>query len=241
MNEFDRSSNLREERMQKALMALIPGVILILLAVVLFMYASGWTLGLRWIILLAGVVATAFGIKNLLDMKKIEVHKVTCPFCEGSNSFTEEPMSDVRCNKCNRQIPIVDGRVLKVWQVRCGFCNTLNYYSEKSIGLICEECDREIPISTEDDGRQASQAMHTYSRHDDDNAPSNLVLVEAGPKIEEMIPVLQKMLALNRNQVKEIIDQTPTVLLQGIPKKKAELLRTQIESHGGHAKAEVLE
>ncbi|MFX9012007.1 hypothetical protein ABTN18_19845, partial [Acinetobacter baumannii] len=57
----------------------------------------------------------------------------------------------------------------------------------------------------------------------------------SGPKTEEMIDCLQHMLALNRNQVKQMFDELPVTLLTGIPKKKAELLSAQISSHGGTA------
>jgi ribosomal protein L7/L12 len=234
MSEVDRSSNIREQRAQRALMALVPGVLGLLFCVVLFVYASGWTVGLRWVLLVLSLAAVAYGLWQFFEMRKVTSFEIVCPFCNGKNIFTIEPMNDVRCEHCNRDVPILDGRALKVFQVRCGYCNTLNWYSEKSTGLICEECDRAIPIAT-DEGH-ASPAMHTYARQDDDT-PYNLVLLDAGPKREEMIPVLQKMLALNRNQVKDLMDDVPMVLLQGVPKKKAELMAAQILSHGGRASA----
>ncbi len=68
----------------------------------------------------------------------------------------------------------------------------------------------------------------------DDNHPYDLILT-AAPENEEMIKCLQTMLALNRNQVKDIIEDLPQVLLQGIPRKKAELLMAQISVHKGTA------
>lgn len=235
MSNFDRSSNLREERVQRAFISIIPGVILLLVAIVMFAYdREGWTGGLRLVLAIAGVGAIGYGAWQLMELRKVTSFNVVCPFCKGKNTFSEQPMSDVRCDSCNREIPIVDGRQLMVFQVRCGYCNTLNWYSEKSTGLICEECDREIPIATDEDMNRPSPAMHTYARHDDDT-PYNLLLLDPGPKREEMIPVLQKMLALNRNQVKDIMDEVPVILLQGVPKKKAELMAAQIATHGGRA------
>jgi large subunit ribosomal protein L7/L12 len=233
MSNFDRSSNIREERAQRAFVSLIPGGLGLIFAIVLFNYASDWTVGLRWVVLLFSVAAICYGVYQILEMRKVTSFEVVCPFCQGKNVFTEQPMSDVRCDHCNREVPIVNGRLLRVFQVRCGYCNALNWYSEKSTGLICEECDREIPIANEGDGK-SSPAIHTYSRHDDDT-PHNLILLDPGQKREEMIPVLQKMLALNRNQVKDIMDDVPVILLQGVPKKKAELMAAQIQAHGGRA------
>lgn len=234
MSDIERSSNIREEKAQRAFMSIVPGVIGLVFAIVLFFYATGWTLGLRWVLLAFSVAAIGYGLWQLTEMRKIATYDIICPFCKDKNTFSEEPRHDVRCNHCNRDIPVLDGRMLKVFEVRCGFCSALNWYSEKSTGLICEECDRVIPIST-DEGA-ASAAMSTYARHDD-NTPYSLTLIDAGLKREEMIPVLQKMLALNRNQVKKIIEETPMVLLQGVPRKKAELLAAQITAHGGQADA----
>lgn len=234
MSDLERSSNVREAHAQRACLSLIPGGIGIFFTVILFVYASGWTLGLRWVMLGFSVAAVAYGLWELVQMRKITSYDVRCPFCEAKNVFTEEPMQDVRCEHCNREIPIVDGRQLRVFQVRCGFCNALNWYSEKSTGLICEECDRVIPIAT-DEEHAPSPALSAFARHDDDS-PYNLILIDGGPKHEEIIPVLQRMLALNRNQVKDIIGEVPVILLQGVPKKKAELLAAQITAHDGQAK-----
>ena len=76
--------------------------------------------------------------------------------------------------------------------------------------------------------------MHAYARHDDTER-YNLVLLDAGPKRQEIIAVLQKMLALNRNQVKEIMDDVPMTLLHGVPKKKAELMSSEIAACGGRS------
>ncbi len=233
MTEFDRSSNVKEERATRALVSLVPGVILVLVGAWMYAFPEPAMAGLRLVLVIAGAAAIGYGVWQLSLMRKITTYNVTCPFCQAKNTFTEQPMEDVRCNSCNREVPILNGQILKVFQVRCGYCNTLNWYSEKSTGLICEECDREIPIST-DDEHAPSKAFHAFTRHDDD-APYNLVLIDPGPKHEEIIPVLQKMLALNRNQVKDIMDEVPVVLLQGVPKKKAELMAAQIQAHGGRA------
>ncbi|MCE9557511.1 MAG: ribosomal protein L7/L12 [Armatimonadetes bacterium] len=126
-------------------------------------------------------------------------------------------------------IPVQDGKILAVQQVRCGFCNHLNYYNETSVGLICEECDREIPIATVD-GQLAPKSFHMFTRHDDDKY-YDLVLLEAGKKTEEVISCLQHMLALNRNQVKQMLDELPVTLLTGINKMKADMLNAQLSAH----------
>jgi hypothetical protein len=43
------------------------------------------------------------------------------------------------------------------------------------------------------------------------------------------------MLALNRNQVKQMLEELPVTLLTGIPRRKAEMLKAQLTIHDGIA------
>ena len=237
MSHLERSSNIKEQLGQKALVSVIPGVIAIAIGGVMVRY-QGMMIGLGIVLCVLGVAAVVFGATQLAQLKKIPSFPVKCPFCNHKNDFTEEPMSDVRCEGCQRSIPIYEGRILNVEQVRCGFCNHLNYYSEKSTGLICEDCNRIVPIANEG-GAQAQATMEHYTIQDD-NRPYDLILSEgASSNNEDLVSTLQHMLALNRNQVKQMLEETPVVLLTGIPKKKAELLKAQIEMHHGKAEFRV--
>jgi len=231
MPQVERSSDVKEQIGTRALMTLIPALILLGLGG-LMIYYKGMLLYLGFLLVAGGVGLLVYGIMQLTKMKKVTDVTLRCPFCDHTNHFVERPTSDVRCGGCLRQIPIVDGVILRVFQVRCGFCNHLNFYSEKSTGLICEECDRVIPISTDDDSPTKKTFEHFTVK--DDNAVYDLVLID-GQKGEDLIGCLQKMLALNRNQVKQLLEEMPVTLLTGIPKKKAELLKAQIEMHHGKA------
>ena len=236
----ERSSNLREAYALRAFISIVPGVIVLVISIVLFVFNKSYaettmTVGLQWVLLVLSLAAIGYGVSQLSQMRKIASFSVECPFCQAKNKFTTQPTNDVRCDHCNRDIPILDGHTLRVFEVRCGFCSTLNWYSEKSTGLICEDCDRQIPIAVADE-REASPAMQMYARHDD-TARYNLVLVDPGTKKEEIITVLQKMLAQNRDQVKEIMEDVPVTVLHGVPKKKAELMASEITSAGGRADA----
>jgi len=151
-------------------------------------------------------------------------------------------MEDVRCTGCGRLVPIQDGRILKVFQVQCGFCQELNWYNERSVGLICENCDREIPISTADGG-QGHAAMGAYAAHVD-TEKYDLVLLGVQRSSEELISALQKIMSLNRNQVKQMMDMSlnrnqvkqmmeaaPVTMFTGIPKMKAEAIQGQLRGH----------
>lgn len=218
---------------------IVGSIIALIIAAIVAYYTNsqnGAPSPLAYVLGLIGIGMGAYGGYRMTRITKIQEFKFECPFCQTNNILTAMPMDDFRCVHCNREVPVVDGNVLAVYQVRCGFCNALNYYSDKSTGLICEECDRAIPIAS-DEGTHAKKVFENFTIHDDDQ-PYDLVLLSA-PKSEEMISCLQQMLALNRNQVKELLEDLPQTLLTGIPKKKATLLTTQISIHKGKAEASV--
>lgn len=208
------------------MLALIGGVIALGLGIVMLVY-RGMMVGLGAVLTLAGAAAVGYGVYELIQTKKVSSNKTICPYCSAANDFTESPTHDFACRSCGRMVPVENGRILEVHQVRCGFCNTLNFWSSRSFGLICEECSREIPIAGLEGGQKRIQA---YAVKDDDKT-YDLVLTGVGKNSEDLVSALQHMLALNRNQVKEIMANTPQVLLVGIPKKKAELLSAQLSVH----------
>lgn len=235
------SDFVKEEAASDGLMLLVPGVILMLVAIVLYYYQSrqgGLFVSLAMILGAIGLALIGTGGYRMSRIKQVETHGVECPFCQMVNHLTAHPKSDFRCVHCNREVPVENGVVLGVYQVRCGYCNELNYYTDKSTGLICEKCDRAIPIANDQENRSA-KVFENFTVHDDDK-PYDLVLLEA-PTTEEMINCLQHMLALNRNQVKDMLEELPITILTGIPKKKAKLLCTQIEVHKGRAESSVSE
>lgn len=239
-----RAEIVREELASNAFLSIVPGLFVTLIASVMLFYqltqvgTSSALLPVSIVLLIIGVGLIGFGIYKASQVKKVAVFKIDCPFCEKTNELTDEPKSDFRCVHCNREVPIENGVILAVFQVRCGFCDHLNFYSEKSTGLICEECDRAIPIAT-DEETHAKKIFENYTIHDDDH-PYDLIINKA-PNSEDMVKTLQTMLALNRNQVKDIIEDLPQTLLTGIPKKKAELLAAQISMHKGEAEIKMSE
>jgi ribosomal protein S27E len=236
MSQPQRSTSVKEQFAQRGLLAVIPGTVAVLIGVPMVGYQSMF-LVLGYVLMAMGLGAIVYGVSQFVKSKGVPDFPVQCPFCQHRNAFMEPAREDVRCEGCQRMIPIEDGRILHVSQVRCGFCNHLNYYSEKSTGLICESCNRVIPISTADGQPHAKKSFEQYTVHDDDR-PFNLVLLGGDPKHEELVSCLQHALALNRNQVKDMFEALPVTLLTGIPKRKAEMLRAQIEMHGGEAAAQ---
>lgn len=228
-----RRSDILESFGEQAVMFGISGLVLLGIGVIILAY-NGFGAGLQnlgWILAVVGGAGVLFAGVQLAKSNKVHGLDVACIYCDARNTFTEFPTEDFRCTACNRSVPIKDGKVLPVFQVRCGYCNTLNYYNEKTEVLICEECDHEIPIARED-GKPVKHVMKAYAVTDDDRS-YELVLTGTGHKNEELIAALQHMLALNRNQVKQMLGELPVTILTGITRKKAEMIQAQLAIHEG--------
>jgi ribosomal protein S27E len=231
MAQPQRSSDVVESHSEHALTASLIGLALLAFGFLLWRYqGEGWFLPLSYLLLSFGAIAMLYGIYAALQVRKVEGVVVQCPFCNAKNMLTEQPTGDVSCNECHRMIPITaDGTVLPVSQVRCGYCNELNYYSSKTEVLVCEYCNHEIPIAQEE-GKPTKHLPSGYAIQEDHQL-YELRLIATGPRTEELIGALQHMLALNRNQVKQMLDELPVTLLTGITRKKAEMLRAQLAVH----------
>jgi hypothetical protein len=230
-----KTSDVIEEKSEIALEYVLVGGLAILIGLFLFHYrGSGMLLGLVTVLLIGGAISVYWGISRAWKVREVKGIPFVCSYCNKKNYLAEEPSDDFLCSYCNRAIPVQDGVVMPVYQVRCGYCNELNYYNARTEVLICEKCDHEIPIAQEE-GKPQKHLPHGFVIQDDPNL-YDLVLVEPGPKTEELIPALQQMLALTRPQVKQIMEELPAVLLTGITRKKAEMLQAQLAVH--EAKAE---
>jgi hypothetical protein len=233
MEKPTRSSDVVEVHSEHALAFGLGGVVALALGGLLLKYqGDGWLVGFAYVLVLGGIGAVIYAIYCALQIRKVESVSVACCYCHHDNQLVEMPTVDFSCLECHRMIPVAaDGRVLPVSQVRCGFCNELNYYSEKTEVLICEYCDHEIPIAQEE-GKPTKHVPRGYAITEDDRL-YELVLIAYGPKTEDLIAALQHMLALNRNQVKQMLTELPVTVLTGITRKKAEMLQAQLSIHEG--------
>ncbi|MBA3727083.1 MAG: hypothetical protein H0W86_11725 [Armatimonadetes bacterium] len=238
-----KRSDVIEGQWEKAITWGIFGLLSLLLGLIIFKYGDGWFqfgkfqgldltaisypfLGLASILIL-------YAIAKAASSRKVTSYTATCPYCGHDTMFVEQPMDDFACEDCHRRVPVMDGNVLDVTGIRCGFCGALNFMSDKTKVLICEECDREIPLLDAKTG-EMRHAAKGYARVDDD-AVYELMLVGVGKDREALINSLQHMLAMTRNQVKDMLDNLPAPMLKGINRRKAEMLTAQIEANEGRA------
>jgi ribosomal protein L7/L12 len=239
MPKAARSSDVIESHSEKALSYGIGGVVLLVLGVLLFLNrGDGSYTPLAALLGGIGAACSAYAIYCVTQLRKVTSVPVDCPYCKKRNHLTEAPVADFSCNGCFRMVPVVEGKILTVQQVRCGYCNELNYYSDKTEVLLCESCNHEIPIA-QGHGTLGKSIPKGYAVKEDTDY-YELALVAFDHKTEELISALQHMLALNRNQVKEMLEHLPVTLLTGISRKKAEMLQTQLAVHGAAAEFKVL-
>lgn len=234
-----RRSDVLEIIAERSLVFGLSGIVVMALATVLYVYrGDGYTAGLIVVLGLAGATCTVLALVSAFKIRKVTNYDVVCPYCEALNQLTDQPTEDFVCVECQRAIPVLDGQVIPVFQVRCGYCNALNYYNEKTEALICENCDHQIPIATAEGGLK--ELPRGYAQVDDPNL-YELVLLQPGNRTEEVIDTLQRMLALNRNQVKQILEEVPITLLTGITRRKAEMLQAQLTVHEAASEFRVIQ
>jgi hypothetical protein len=232
-----RKSDIIEMIGEKAIVWGLGGVISLAFGFLLKRYTVNeggqYIVGLAWTFIVGGAGMFLFSLYAASRVKTVTGFRVKCPYCDRKNVLVEPPKDDFLCVYCNRQVPVEDGEVLPVFQVRCGYCNELNFYNATTEVLICEKCDHEVPIASEE-GKPVKHVPRGYAITEDDRL-YELVLIAQGHKTEELIETLQHMLALNRGQVKDILNDLPATLLTGITRKKAEMLQAQLSLHGGVA------
>jgi hypothetical protein len=238
---IQRYSDVIESISEKAFYFFLGTIVCGALGGILYKYrGDGYLVGLAYVLLIAAVLMLVYGIYVASQARKVKTFNIECPICTEVNELTEKPTNeDITCVACNHRIPIQDGKVLPVMQVRCGYCNSLNYYSDKTDLLICETCNHEIPIHQED-GKPVKHLPKGFALVDD-NMLYELVLLEGSKTDEDLVKTLQSMLALNRNQVRDLLDELPVTLLQGITRMKADMLTAQLVGHGAKAEGRAIQ
>ena len=228
MPSVERSTDLVEERSETAVIWGGGALALFVIGGIFWYFQrdGGALIYFGMLLCLMGAGCGGYAVYSLMQIRKVPHFDYGCPYCKANNRLAAEPEADFTCVECHRLIPVHDRKVLPVHRVVCGYCREPNYYSDKTIVLLCESCNHEIPISRAD-----GSVAHSKFAVQDDVRTYELQLTGFEHGSEELITCLQQMLALNRNQVKDMLTSLPVVLLSGIPKKKAEMLSAQLAVH----------
>jgi len=242
MPRVPRASDVIEIFSERSISFAFCGVLSVTLAGLLYRYkGAGSLMGLALCLVLLGVFCLVFAAYTALQVRKVTAHDVNCPFCEAPNTLVSAPNDDFPCVQCNRMIPVVDGKTIPVSQVRCGFCNELNFYSDKTEVLLCENCNHEIPIAHDETGAPRKTIPAAFVVVDDEALYEFQLIGHGKHKEEELINALQHILALNRSQVKQMLTELPVTVLTGITRKKAEMLKAQLSLYDGEAEFHPME
>lgn len=224
----------------------VIGLVSLVLGTIIFVYGTNIRIvktsldfsSFGWPLLALAPLAFLYAGYRVLVSRREPSYISTCPYCDAEIELTAAPEDDFSCDSCHRRVPVLDGRVLEVHGVSCGYCGHANYMSEKTLVLICENCDREIPLLNPETG-EMRHLPRGFARVDDDGVYQLLVVAEGREK-EALMTSLQHILALNRNQIKAMLENLPVPILSGIPRRKAEMLKAQIEASGGTAEYKLI-
>jgi hypothetical protein len=232
MASVERSTDLVEERSETAVLWGGGGIALMAIGAIFWYFQrdGGSLIYFGMLMTVLGLGCASYAGYSLMQIRKVQHFGYDCPYCKAKNRLAAEPETDFICIDCHRLIPVRDRKVLPVHRVVCGYCKEPSFYSDKTNVLLCENCNHEIPI-TKADGSVA----HSRFAVQEDNRTYELSITGYEHATEELVSCLQHMLALNRNQVKDLLTSLPVVLLTGIPKKKAEMLAAQLASNGAAA------
>lgn len=232
MASVERSTDIVEERSETAFIWGGAALVLFLIGGIFWYFQrdGGALIYFGMLLVFMGFCSLCYGVYSAMQIRKVHHFAYECPYCKAKNRLAEEPETDFTCIECHRLIPVLDKKVLQVYRVNCGYCREANYYSDKTIVLLCESCNHEIPITHAD----GSVAHSKFAVHEDVRT-YELSLTGYQHVTEDLVSCLQQMLALNRNQVRDMLTALPVVLLTGIPKKKAEMLAAQLATHGAAA------
>lgn len=226
-----RSSDLVETYVARALGTGALGLVILGLGVVMFIFRGDSGLALAVVLLVIASLLLSYAAFCVLKSRKVGSHKLVCPMCGATNGFEEAPTSDVVCRQCHRTIPIENGKLLPLKQVSCGACNESNWYSDRTKSLLCESCGREIAIAHSGDSSSATYAVQNDAR------PYELVLLAYEPGHDDLADALQELLGINRAQVRTILTELPSVLLTNVPKQKAEMVQKELAQTGAALEA----
>ena len=90
MADFERTTNVKEEYSSRGIMALAPGLILLLIGIVMFIYQrsqGGVLVALSVVLMVMAVGLICYSGVEFAKIKKVTTADVKCPFCEATNTF----------------------------------------------------------------------------------------------------------------------------------------------------------
>lgn len=140
------ASDIVETNTSQAVMAGGVAVLCLILGGLFVYYGTLAIAG--WLLIAIAVGCIVFAIVRLVQNKQVPITRMGCPYCQFQNSLTEKPEKDFMCRSCGRLVPIENGIVMPIYRVNCEHCTKENFFSKRTIKLICEDCGKEVNIDS---------------------------------------------------------------------------------------------
>lgn len=140
-----RASDVVEQNTTHAAISGGIAVVCLILGVVFFSYGA---VPLAIVLFVISAGCGVFAGIRLFQNSQVPIERVACPYCQHVNALTGAPQGDFTCQKCLRRVPVENGVVMPVYKVPCEHCQTPNFFSRRTIKLICEECGKEVNLDS---------------------------------------------------------------------------------------------
>jgi ribosomal protein L7/L12 len=235
VNEPIKRSDAIEQEYTQAVLYGIVGLVALGLTFLFWRYGGmfysfSWGFGLVWL------GAWGYAVWSYYKTTRVPAHPVKCPFCHKATVLVAPPQMDFTCEHCLKRVPIENGCVLEVIAVKCPHCGSMEQVSVKATAAICEQCQREFPV------RVTGRVPVGMPLPQDDPTPYELVLLGVDRhKEEQAILALERLLDLNRPDVKKLLESAPVVLLTNLSRRKAESYVRELSEQGVKIEARRIE
>lgn len=222
-----------EAELQRIIPIVIGGVVVLLLGLFLLYLSTiaAWMpFFIGVIVTIAGVGIAGYGGWQYLQLNNMPSYPVVCPYCNQPTLFLAPPTEDYTCEHCKRVVAIEDGQVVPPLVLVCRHCGTPQKVSPRAKMFICENCNGQNDLkpakpSVATVAAGASEESIEYTTYD-------LVLVNPGHDIEEVLDILCTILASPRDHCRGILKDLPMVILVDLPRRKADSYRRMLREAG---------
>jgi transposase-like protein len=224
---------------------IIGGVLLFIAAVVVIYSAKYFARPVRPVtqvvfalIGLAGLGLAGAATYNGIETRKLRGVGFACPYCDRDNRFEGDPNESFECEYCNRTIHFEDGMPVPVRAVSCPFCHTDHRVAVNVQRYVCDKCNRPLELATESRGRPA--AVVNGAVESSAGQQFDVLLLSVDRRQENEVALkLQNLLVVNLAEARRLMATAtmpaPLVVCHGLPQRKAEAIRRQLQDLGATA------
>ena len=245
-NRVRKLAEVQEATWTQASGKILAGILLVAAAASLIYFTKYWFIGMRLrvadtvlgFVALAGAGLAGAAIYNGVQTRKLRGVGFLCPYCDKDNRFEDEPNESFECEFCNRTVHFEDGVPVPVRVVSCPSCHADHRVAVNVQRYVCDRCNRSLELATESRGRPTTLAAGAV----ESAAPQNfdVLLISVDRRQENEVALkLQNLLVVNLPEARRLMatasTSAPLVVSHGMPQRKAEAIRRQLQDLGATA------